>query len=181
MLGTSAIWLLALLSLLSTSGIAPSVRYGSALNPLQSANSLRPDALRILGLIPREPTPPPLEERPEDELSPEELLQLVKQFKVCRQYRHTLPRTHHHRIVMQLRPRSRKKPLSSASGLMRLLIPVMMRTSRLWGRDTGSVSIVGTKRLSCWTRSVVWSWKKFLSDEHNQGMAVDANWVITCF
>ncbi|KAI4610889.1 hypothetical protein J4E80_007918 [Alternaria sp. BMP 0032] len=39
------------------------------------------DALRILGLIPREPTPPPLEERPEDELTPDELRQLVKQFK----------------------------------------------------------------------------------------------------
>ncbi|KAI4932744.1 hypothetical protein J4E85_003144 [Alternaria conjuncta] len=39
------------------------------------------NALRILGLVPREPTPPPLEERPEDELTPEELRQLVKQLK----------------------------------------------------------------------------------------------------
>ncbi|KAI4629253.1 uncharacterized protein J4E87_003515 [Alternaria ethzedia] len=39
------------------------------------------NALRILGLIPREPTPLPLEERPEDELTPDELRQLVKQFK----------------------------------------------------------------------------------------------------
>ncbi|KAI4652232.1 hypothetical protein J4E93_002431 [Alternaria ventricosa] len=39
------------------------------------------DALRILGLIPREPTPLPLEERPEEELTPDELRQLVKQFK----------------------------------------------------------------------------------------------------
>ncbi|KAI4655274.1 uncharacterized protein J4E79_008341 [Alternaria viburni] len=39
------------------------------------------NALRILGLVPREPTPPPLEERPEDELTPDELRQLVKRFK----------------------------------------------------------------------------------------------------
>jgi hypothetical protein len=81
-LGSRVIRLLALLSLLSTSGIAPSVRCGSAQSTLQSANSLRPDALRILGLIPREPTPPPLEERPEDELSQDELRQLVKELKV---------------------------------------------------------------------------------------------------
>ncbi|KAI4700112.1 hypothetical protein J4E81_004148 [Alternaria sp. BMP 2799] len=39
------------------------------------------NALRILGLVPHEPTPPPLEERPEDELTPHELRQLVKQLK----------------------------------------------------------------------------------------------------
>ncbi|KAH6875377.1 hypothetical protein BKA58DRAFT_399585 [Alternaria rosae] len=39
------------------------------------------NALRALGLIPREPTPLRLEERPEEELSQDELRQLVKQFK----------------------------------------------------------------------------------------------------
>ena len=39
-------------------------------------------ALRALGIIPREPTPVPLEERPEDELTPEELRELVRRFKV---------------------------------------------------------------------------------------------------
>ncbi|KAF1358361.1 hypothetical protein EJ07DRAFT_156962 [Lizonia empirigonia] len=38
-------------------------------------------ALQALGIVPREPTPVPLEERPEDELSPEELRQLVKRLK----------------------------------------------------------------------------------------------------
>lgn len=40
-------------------------------------------ALKALGILPREPTPVPLEERPEDELSPEELRQLVRRFRVC--------------------------------------------------------------------------------------------------
>ncbi|KAI4950520.1 hypothetical protein J4E91_004403 [Alternaria rosae] len=39
------------------------------------------NALRALGLIPREPIPLPLEERPEEELSQDELRQLVKQLK----------------------------------------------------------------------------------------------------
>jgi hypothetical protein len=39
-------------------------------------------ALRALHIIPREPTPLPLEERPEEELTPEELLQVVRTFKV---------------------------------------------------------------------------------------------------
>ncbi|KAF9693625.1 hypothetical protein EKO04_008158 [Ascochyta lentis] len=38
-------------------------------------------ALRALGIVPREPTPIPLDERPEDQLSPEELLQLVRRYK----------------------------------------------------------------------------------------------------
>lgn len=39
-------------------------------------------ALQALGIVPRDSTPVPLEERPEDELSPEELRQLVKRLKV---------------------------------------------------------------------------------------------------
>jgi hypothetical protein len=39
-------------------------------------------ALRALHIIPREPTPLPLEEKPEDELTPEELLQVVRTLKV---------------------------------------------------------------------------------------------------
>lgn len=38
--------------------------------------------LRALRIVHREPTPPPLEERDEEELTPNELLQLVRQFKV---------------------------------------------------------------------------------------------------
>jgi hypothetical protein len=38
--------------------------------------------LRALHIIPREPTPLPLEERPEEELTPEELLQVVRILKV---------------------------------------------------------------------------------------------------
>jgi hypothetical protein len=48
------------------------------------------DALRALMIIPREPTPlvhettpVPLEDRPEEDLSPDELRQLVKNLKVC--------------------------------------------------------------------------------------------------
>ena len=67
---------------------------------------IRVDALRILGLIPRESTPPPLEERPEDELTPEELRQLVKQLKVYCQQSIILSRTHYCRIAIQLRSRS---------------------------------------------------------------------------
>jgi hypothetical protein len=39
-------------------------------------------ALRALHIIPREPNPLPLEERPEEELTPEELLQVVRTLKV---------------------------------------------------------------------------------------------------
>jgi hypothetical protein len=47
------------------------------------------DALRALMIIPREPTPlvnetpVPLEDRLEEDLSPDELRQLVKNLKVC--------------------------------------------------------------------------------------------------
>jgi hypothetical protein len=46
-------------------------------------------ALRALHIIPREPTPLPLEERPEEELTPEELLQVIRILKVdCATQRH---------------------------------------------------------------------------------------------
>jgi hypothetical protein len=39
-------------------------------------------ALRALHIIPREPTPLPLEERPEDDLNAEQLRQVVRTLKV---------------------------------------------------------------------------------------------------
>lgn len=39
------------------------------------------DMLRVLGIVPREPTPLPLEERPEDELNNDELRHVVRLLK----------------------------------------------------------------------------------------------------
>ncbi|KAI4714877.1 hypothetical protein J4E89_000560 [Alternaria sp. Ai002NY15] len=49
--------------------------------PLPEYDDNSDNALRTLGFVPREPSPPPLEERPEEELTPEELRELVKQLK----------------------------------------------------------------------------------------------------
>lgn len=43
-----------------------------------------PDALKAEGVIPRSPTPVPLEDRPVETLSAEELQELVRRQKVCR-------------------------------------------------------------------------------------------------
>lgn len=60
----------------------PFARYNAADQVKTSTDHTIPDVLRALHIIPRETTPLPLEERPEEDLTAEELHQVIHLFKV---------------------------------------------------------------------------------------------------
>lgn len=75
--------------------------------------------LRALHIVPREPTPLPLEERPEDELTAEELRQVVRQLKKVNCIITALTQCAEMSRNVKLPLRSRRKPPPSVRDLDR--------------------------------------------------------------